>query len=96
MGRFTCQKKEANLKILYHQTSPHNAREIIRNQEMLPGSGGLVGPAVYFATNPKDTNHKAQNRGVILECEVDVGKVKQVPPTGDWSLRGENEMDMIR
>lgn len=95
MGHFTCQRqqKQVNLKILYHQTSPQNAQEIIRQGRMLPGSGGLVGAAVYFATNPSDTNHKAQNKGVILECEVDIGKVKKVPPMGDMTLNGKKVKD---
>lgn len=71
-----------NIKTLYHQTSKQNAKSILKSGCMYPGVSGLAGGGVYFATNPKDTNHKAINKGVILECEVALGRVKTISPNG--------------
>lgn len=49
---------------------------------MKPGSDGLVGSGIYFATNPNDTDHKCMRSGAILRCLVYVGRVKTVPPDG--------------
>ncbi|CAJ1386254.1 unnamed protein product [Effrenium voratum] len=64
--------------VLYHQTSPEAAREILRSQKMRRGSGGLAGGGIYFADSKEATNKKAHKRGVILQASVRLGKVKAV------------------
>ncbi|KAA6382949.1 MAG: hypothetical protein EZS28_021520, partial [Streblomastix strix] len=48
----------------------------IINTGFRPGQGGIAGGGIYFALNKKDTNRKAHQKGVILECQVDVGSSK--------------------
>ena len=55
---------------LYHQTDAETAEVILRTQRMKPGSGGLAGGGIYFATTPELTGHKAHKKGVILEATV--------------------------
>jgi hypothetical protein len=54
---------------------------------MKPGSKGYGGAGIYFAAAPEITTAKATKKGVILECEVDLGKVKDINCSGDWSSR---------
>ena len=60
---------------LYHQTDLPTAKIILETQEMKPGSRGLAGGGIYFATTPELTGHKAHKKGVILEVTVDLGKI---------------------
>ena len=60
---------------LYHQTDHPTARIILETQEMKPGSRGLAGGGIYFATTPELTGHKAHKKGVILEVTVDLGRI---------------------
>ena len=68
---------------LYHQTDAETAEVILRTQRMKPGSGGLAGGGIYFATTPELTGHKAHKKGVILEATVSLGKVLTLDATGD-------------
>ncbi|KAA6390061.1 MAG: hypothetical protein EZS28_014410, partial [Streblomastix strix] len=52
-----------------------SAQQIIKTG-FRPGQGGIAGGGIYFALNKKDTNRKAHQKGVILECQVDVGSCK--------------------
>jgi hypothetical protein len=54
---------------------------------MKPGSKGYGGAGIYFAAAPEITTAKATKKGVILECEVDLGKVKDINCSGDWSKK---------
>ena len=68
---------------LYHQTDAETAEIILRTQRMKPGSGGLAGGGIYFATTPELTGHKAHKNGVILEATVSLGKVHTLDAPGD-------------
>lgn len=86
MGSYTCERAEQlgnKSIILYHQTSTTIADIILKTGIMKPGNCGIAGPAIYFATSPENTNHKARFQGAILECLVDVGNVKKTGPEGD-------------
>lgn len=72
--------------VLYHQTTPEIAEKIIESQEMKPGSVGMAGGGVYFATTPEDTHGKALRTGRILECRVRLGRTKELGASGDASL----------
>jgi hypothetical protein len=75
---------------LYHQTSKSKADNILAENRFRIGYGGLLGPAIYFATTPEDTHHKAMNTGVILECIVDLGRVLTIVQNGcDCTLNGD-------
>jgi len=69
-----------NIMTLYHQTSYIAAGKILISQKMIRGTNGLAGGGIYFATNKKDTYHKARQTGVILKCEVRLGNIKTVHP----------------
>lgn len=81
------QQQRCSTAILYHQTSPEIARAILATGQMKPGSKGYGGAGIYFAAAPEITATKATKKGVILECEVDLGKVKEIRSAGDWSSR---------
>ncbi|KAA6380958.1 MAG: hypothetical protein EZS28_023514 [Streblomastix strix] len=51
------------------------AQQIIANG-FRPGQGGIAGGGIYFALKKEDTQWKAHKKGVILECQVDVGSCK--------------------
>ena len=78
---------------LYHQTSREIANKILSSGTMLRGSSGLAGGGIYFACSASDTERKAKQHGVILECTVAVGSIKTVgssPPDFTFSgLRSE-------
>ena len=87
-------KKFPNRRILYHQTSPEAARQILTTKTMRPGTSGIAGGAIYFAEKAEDTHHKAHHTGVILRVKVGLGRIKTISPHGDTSitygsLRGE-------
>ena len=66
-----------NVVIGYHQTRGRGAGAIMSTAPYL-GARGLLGPGIYFATKPEDTVGKSQagGPGPILECFVDIGRVK--------------------
>lgn len=83
------KRKGITLVKLYHQTSPASAQKIIEEGIFRPGWYGIAGPAIYFATKPEDTYHKARCSGVILECWVDLGLVLTLSENGDVTLNKE-------
>ena len=70
---------------LYHQTDAATANIILRTQHMKPGSSGLAGGGIYFATSAEHTNHKAHRHGVILKATVALGKILTLDH-GDGSM----------
>ena len=71
---------------LYHQTDAGTAEIILRTQCMKPGSVGLAGGGIYFATTPELTGHKAHKKGVILEATVALGKIHTLVANGDPTM----------
>jgi hypothetical protein len=70
---------------LYHCTTRSNADSIKRNGFRC-GSGGLTGGGIYFAESISDASRKARQNGVVLECNVELGRVMDVGFNGDDSL----------
>jgi large subunit ribosomal protein L40e len=70
---------------LYHCTTKSNAASIRRNGFRC-GNSGMAGGGIYFAESIDDASRKAQSQGVVLECEVNLGRVKHVSSCGDNSL----------
>jgi len=81
--------KKKNVKTLYHLTSPHIC-QLIKQGGFKPGSNGWCGGAIYFATSVKSVWTKAvgvnSHTGCLLQVKVDVGKVKNMPPTCDLHM----------
>lgn len=71
---------------LFHQTDSETAEIILRTQEMKPGTSGLAGGGIYFATSKELTHHKATRKGVILEATVRLGKIKTLDADGDRGM----------
>ena len=70
---------------LYHCTSRSNAASI-KSNGFRCGSGGMTGGGIYFAESISDASRKARQNGVVLECEVNLGRVKHVSSSGDNNL----------
>jgi large subunit ribosomal protein L40e len=70
---------------LYHSTSRANA-EAIKRHGFCCGSGGLAGGGIYFAVSAADAMRKARYSEVVLECEVDLGRMTTLGFNGDSSL----------
>ena len=83
--RHEVQRREGGTK-LYHQTDKKTADIILKTQQMKPGSGGLAGGGIYFATTPELTGHKAHRHGVILEATVALGKILTLDAAGDPTM----------
>ena len=94
-ARLRAEKKigEAATK-LYHQTDSATARIILTSQRMKPGSSGLAGGGIYFATTKELTGHKAHKHGVILEATVSLGKILTLESNGDPSMTGSKLNDL--
>ena len=71
--------------LLYHCTTKSNAAAIRRNGFRC-GSSGIAGGAVYFAASVEEAARKSHYNGVVLVCEVDLGRVLDVGYSGDSSL----------
>ena len=71
---------------LFHQTDETIANIILRTQQMKPGTKGLAGGGIYFATNEELTAHKAHAHGVILKAYVSLGKILTLEADGDPSM----------
>lgn len=54
---------------------------------MKPGVTGYGGAGIYFAPEIGATCCKATKKGVILQCQVDLGRVREIRQQGDWSSR---------
>jgi hypothetical protein len=78
--------KKLNGTKLYHQTSASRADAILRTQRMNPGTNGLAGAGIYFATTPDLTGHKAREKGVILEATVSLGRIHTLERDGDHTM----------
>ena len=72
--------------VLYHQTSKRIADIILNTQVMKPGTAGVAGGGIYFATTPELTEHKAHRKGVILEARVSLGRVHELDRDGDHQM----------
>lgn len=71
---------------LFHQTDEETAGIILSTQQMKPGSKGLAGGGIYFATAEELTGHKARSHGVILRAYVHLGKIKTLDANGDTKM----------
>ena len=80
-------------KTLYHCTSEQNQISIQRNGFRC-GSSGLAGGGIYFAETAEDARRKAHQTGVVLKCEVELGKVQKLGFHGDESLHGSRLKEM--
>ncbi len=70
---------------LYHATNCDAARSIMRDEGLMPGRGGKLGPAVYFAETPEDARRKSQNgKEVVLEVHVELGNTLFVSAEEDF------------
>jgi hypothetical protein len=74
---------------LYHQTDPKAAEMILSTQRMKPGTKGLAGGGIYFATTKELTAHKAHGHGVILQAYVSLGKILTLEADGDRLMTPE-------
>jgi ubiquitin C len=70
---------------LYHCTSKSNAAAIKRNGFRC-GSSGLAGGGIYFAESVDDASRKARHQGVVLECEVNLGRMRHIGFSGEDDL----------
>lgn len=52
---------------------------------MKPGICGYGGAGIYFAPEIGATCCKATRKGVILECQVELGRIREIRKEGDWS-----------
>ncbi|CAK9022403.1 unnamed protein product [Durusdinium trenchii] len=59
---------------LYHQTDPESAKKILGSGKMIRGRCGVVGGGIYFAETPRETEWKAESKGIVLECQVKTGR----------------------
>lgn len=84
----------SNAKFLmgYHQTSWEKGESILKsgflNLDRIKDKTAMLGPGVYFATNPQDTCGKAQHgqpRAMMLECYVFVGDMQEVGSKHEFS-----------
>ena len=82
------------MSTLYHQTDISTAEIILRTQKMKPGSGGLAGGGIYFATTPEFTGHKAHKKGMILEATVALGRIHTLPRDGDPQMTLQKLKDL--
>ena len=80
-------------KTLYHCTSEQNQISIQRNGFRC-GSSGLACGGIYFAETAEDARRKAHQTGVVLKCEVELGKVHKLGFHGDESLHGSRLKEM--
>jgi len=70
--------KDTPSTTLYHQTNNECAINIIHTEKMKPGSDGLAGAGIYFASTEAETYDKAHRKGIVLECEVLLGNTLDV------------------
>lgn len=87
---------------LYQCTSCTDAEKIIA-EGFRCGAGGLTGGRIYSAESVEDSSRKARQQGVVLVCDVDLGRVMNFFFIGDPSLnlsrlnrRGNNSVCIPR
>jgi hypothetical protein len=73
---------------LFHCTTVSNAAAI-KSNGFKCGSRGIAGGGIYFAWSLEDAARKSHHSGVVLECEVDIGRVHYAGFMGDPSLNLE-------
>jgi len=82
----------ATVLTLYHQTSL-TAGPLILENGFRPGKRGWCGGGIYFALTPEATFTKAigldSSTGFLIEAKVNVGRVRPMSATCDWTFNGE-------
>merc|ERR1711953_1145002 len=66
----------SEVRTLYHITS--HGEEIKSSREMHPGSKGIVGGGIYFASSPDVCKRKCLSDGWLVKAKVLTGKAKPV------------------
>ena len=61
---------------LFHGTSVHAARAIVREGFRLPKRAGMFGRGIYFADSALKSLQYCDQYGLILVCDVDLGKTR--------------------
>ena len=89
-------------KVLFHETSEAGGKAIYRSQTFNPGSKGMFGAGIYFATSSADCVGKAHQSGVVLTAKVKLGRslvcrkaatgmtLEKVKQRGCQSVKGES------
>lgn len=85
-----CEDREIRLKFnnvtLYHQTLADSADKILQSQTFKPGTGGMAGGGIYFASKPPSTEGKARvgrrDEKKMLKATVRLGKILKVDRGG--------------
>lgn len=62
----------------FHQTGAAVAQEIRQSGKMIRGGGGAAGKGIYLADRVDQTEWKTEHHGVVLKCEVKLGRVKEL------------------
>lgn len=71
--------EEGGEALLYHQTSAQSVDAIQQSGgKMLRGCQGAVGGGIYFAKLARQTEWKAESRGIVLACQVRLGRQKPI------------------
>jgi hypothetical protein len=70
---------------LYHCTSRADAATIMA-EGFCCGTSGLAGGGIYFAETVEAASRKAHQHGVVLVCDVDLGRVFDTGFNGDSTL----------
>lgn len=67
----------------FHQTGMQGCRGIVSSNQMRPGSSGIAGGGIYFASDVADTDHKMAGAegGFMFRCCVLLGNVDEWPAT---------------
>jgi len=85
----------ANIKTLYHQTSPEAGRSILKTGFRLGTSHAICGSAIYFSPSVSDTDPKAMGgRGFIVKSVVDIGRKMWMPRDCDYTMT-ETRLNMM-
>lgn len=58
---------------LFHVTCPDKAKEIAQSGKMIRGVKGMFGGGIYFALSTEIADHKAKNKGAVIEAGVLLG-----------------------
>jgi hypothetical protein len=78
-----------NVRALYHMAAYDVADRILGGEGFKPGTSGLAGAGIYFATTNSDCVHKAQARGgrfKIIQTRVWLGRVRTIPAHGQSGI----------
>eukprot|EP01006_Ploeotia_vitrea_P036535 TRINITY_DN66031_c1_g1_i1.p1 TRINITY_DN66031_c1_g1~~TRINITY_DN66031_c1_g1_i1.p1 ORF type:complete len:354 (-),score=49.17 TRINITY_DN66031_c1_g1_i1:202-1263(-) len=68
----------SNVHTLFHMTSLKSATDIFATGRMKRGKSGMLGGGIYFAPDQQGARAKGHHKGIMLECQVELGKVKEV------------------